>query len=315
MNYENITRKELLKKYSWLTAQRDELIWSEVETEEEEFPEGVDTITQFINMDNESTPIDEEIYQLGETYRNSLQDLAISRCPFTGQVLNYSIDNEGLDGLWWNFYDPIRKESPNMGTFLALTGAIKLNQPPDDTDFLVEVGPEIPYVLPELLNDENTLAVLSSFKIGAHTAFVVVYFSKNPSSVILRPDEWGTDRYYYQDEIGEVVWSQADEIMKIKDFELVPWIEAGKLFWVLPEDRALNLRADVRQCPYIGLIGNKNTQIIQNGELSELETDDDLDSEVEEVVSGIELDHDADLTPIPEELWKLLPKEGGNDEQ
>ncbi|MBT9130901.1 MAG: hypothetical protein DDT42_01313 [candidate division WS2 bacterium] len=315
MNFENITRKEMLKRYSRLITQRDELIWSEVETEEVEFPEGIDSTTQFINIDDQSTPIDEEIYQLGETYRNSLPDLAISRCPFTGQVLNYYIDNEGLDGLWWNFYDPVRKDTPAMETFLTLTGAMKINQPLDNTDFLVEVGPEIPYVLPELLNDENTLAVLSSFKIGVHTAFVVVYFSKKPSSVILRPDEWSTDRYYYQDENGEVVWSQADEIMKIKDFDLVPWIEAGKLFWILPEDRELNLRADVRQCPYIGLTGNKNTQIIQNGELSELETDDELDSEVEEIVSGLELENDKDLTPIPEELWKLLPEEGGNNEQ
>ncbi len=33
------------------------------------------------------------------------------------------------------------------------------------------------------------------------------------------------------------------------------------------------------------------------------------------MLSDMESEGDDELTPIPEELWKLLPEEGGNNEQ
>lgn len=314
MNFENINRQELLKTYAKLVNQRDELLWNNIDEEPVDFPQDTDFIPEVINETNPIEAIGEEIFRLRNLYLENLPKVSISRCPFTGEVLQYSIDNQGLDGLWWNFYDPVRDNFPELNTFVTLSGALKVNQPLEYTEFPVMPGPEIPYVLPALLENEEVLAVLSSIKVGNHTAYTVVYYSKNPSSIILRPNEWGIDRYYYQDENGELVWSQEDEIIEIKDFDLIPWIEAGKLFWILPEDKTLNLRADIQQCPYVGLSGNQNIQILQDGELIELETDEEFDSEVEETLSTLEVEEDEDLTPVPEELWKLLPQEGGNDE-
>ncbi len=50
------------------------------------------------------------------------------------------------------------------------------------------------------------------------------------------------------------------------DFELAPWIQAGKLLWIAPGDDALALRSDVDACPYLALPGHRGITRLQDGE-------------------------------------------------
>src|SRR4051794_34893741 len=67
-----------------------------------------------------------ELRGLAEDYRRGVPVVPISRCPFTQDVLRHSFDFFGLDGLWWNYDDPVRPVEDLLATYFALTGSVWL---------------------------------------------------------------------------------------------------------------------------------------------------------------------------------------------
>lgn len=206
----------------------------------------------------------EERSRLRREYEAGVPVVALSRCPITGQVAYHSIDYFDLDGLWWNYEGPIRPREQLLPTYFAVTGAVRLLGLPARAPFLSKPGPEVPYVIPRLLQHGSVVAVLSSLGIGPHQGFAILYFA-HPVPDVTRVNTWGTNEYQVVDAEGDIGWDEAPLVESDMDFELAPWISAGRLWWIAPGDPSLTLRGEVAGCPYLGLSGRRAVTRIQAG--------------------------------------------------
>jgi hypothetical protein len=195
-------------------------------------------------------------------YERGLPVVALSRCPFTGEVLHHSIDHHGIDGLWWDHQSPVRPVETVPATFVGLTGALRLGGPLEYTPFLVKPGPAAPFVVPPIL-EAGAVAVLSQIAIGAHTGFAVVYFAESPPDVALF-DEWGRGSHRRYRDAAAVGWNHAADPATM-DFDLAPWIAREQVVWIEPGDDDLQVWSGTDDCPYLDLPGPRDPQRFQYG--------------------------------------------------
>jgi len=211
--------------------------------------------------------VHEELYtthsvDLRRRYERGLPVVALSRCPFTDEVLHHSIDHHGLDGLWWDHQSPVRPVETVPATFVGLTGALQLGGPLEYTPFLVKPGPAVPFVVPRIL-DAGAVAVLSRIVIGAHTGFVIAYFAESSPEVPLF-DEWGHNSHRrYRDGVA-VGWDHTDD-QAAMDFDLEPWLESEQVVWIEPDDGDLQMWSGTDDCPYLDLPDTRAPQRFQYG--------------------------------------------------
>jgi hypothetical protein len=208
--------------------------------------------------------------QLCDRYLDGLPLRALSRSPFTGEVLYRAIDDFGLDGFWWNSESPLRPFEERMESFFGLDGAVKVSGAIEEMPFIATPGPDVPFVLPRLLNYPQVMAVVSCLKIGNHTGYPIAYFSQPMLEDVERVNDWGTHAYWCSEEIAGIkgtagfpVYAQNSSFAY--DFELDKWILSGKLLWIEPNDNTLTLHADISKCPYLNLPGAKHRQYIEYG--------------------------------------------------
>lgn len=256
---------------------------------------------QLVGMDN-------EIQELLCLYMDGLPLRDLSRCPFTGEKLSMVIDDMGLDGLWWNYDAPKRPENKLPITWYALDGALKLNSDPERAPFLCSPGPDVPFILPRLLEYIQVKAVISTIQIGAHTAYPIFYFADPMLYGEKRVNDWGTARYWETGSMIPELWSPGEYISLTPDtneydFDLEPWIKAGKLLWIAPGDDTLTLHGHVSGCPYLDLQGSRRLKYIRNGIV--WEDDEEFEFYDEE-------DPDFDLEHLQSILKKI--EEGKTDE-
>lgn len=229
-----------------------------------------------------------EIQELLESYMKGLPIRDLSRCPFTGEKVSMAIDDMGLDGLWWNYNAPKRPENKLPDTWFALDGALKLKGEAEIAPFLCSPGPDVPFVLPRLLEFIQVKAVISTLKIGDHTAYPISYYADPMLYGEIRVNDWGTGRYWETGSMIPELWSPGQYISLTPDedeydFDLEPWIKTGKLLWILPDDDSMTLHSHVYGCPYLDLPGNRRLKFIRDGFVWEDEEEldffdeDDLD--------------------------------------
>ncbi len=205
------------------------------------------------------------VSELSQRYQQGLPVVPLSRCPFTGQELALSIDTFGLDGLWWNYELPVRPLDELPRTFFALTGALKLVTQVERFPFVCCTGPEAPYVVPRLLQHPEIKAVVSVIEVGHHQGYLITYFADPVLHGVPRVNTWGIGEYRYRDVDGQYRWWSVAEPAEDFDFDLEPWVRAGKLLWIAPGDTRLTLNADVRRCPYLALSGRRSATYVQEG--------------------------------------------------
>lgn len=203
---------------------------------------------------------------LEEHYRTLVPYRHVSRCPLTDLAVVYPVDDAGLDGLWWRYHDAVRPRMDLVPTVYAVTGAVALTDPVEDTPFLVKPGPGVPYVLPYLLEPEGTQAVVSSLPVGRHTGYLTVYFSSGSLDPVVTANEWGADRWACTPPQGDPWVVQRPELDIEVDTDLASWIEAGRLAWIAPGDPTLELHRSVDDCPYLGLDGPTSGVRLLGGE-------------------------------------------------
>ena len=204
-------------------------------------------------------------------YLAGLPRPALSRSPFTKELVTHSIDPVDIDGPWWNYNVPVRPvDEPAAGMF-ALTGALHLEAPPATTAFLVKPGPEAPFVVPRLLRQPSIKAVIFSLRIGPHRGFPVTYFSDTVLPQVPRFNTWGANKYWFHDAEGSWGWNENFEDFETLDFDLRPWVERGKLLWIAEGDSSMRLRESVDDFPYDGVDGRKTFMRIQFGDAWEPE--------------------------------------------
>jgi len=218
-------------------------------------------------LDEQYDKAQAKINEMTESYIKGLPIIPLSRCPFTNEIINHSIDTFGIDGLWWNNEVPQRPQENLPKTYLAYTGALKTVQPIEKFSFMCCPGPEVPFVVPRLLQQPEIKAVIYSIKVGNHIAYSVFYFAQPMVYSVERINEWGTENYSYKNEAGDGYWDSYDMLFEDYDFDLAKWIEQGKLLWIKPEDSTMTLMNSVQNCPYVGLDGKKIISFIQDGEI------------------------------------------------
>ncbi|NSW89621.1 MAG: hypothetical protein HPY74_02875 [Firmicutes bacterium] len=268
-NYNNISRKEFLQKYFKLRTEYERVLINREffsDEEAEEINKQDDRLEILLN----------EIDAWEKEYLKHLPYVNISRSPFTGQILNISIDTGGIDGPWWEYDRPLRNQEERIETFLCIDGAMKLEGEIEKSPFLVKPGPEVPFIIPSLLSQDNVRAVISSLKIGKHTGYPIVYYAVGAEIPEERTNDWGSNYYRIVDDEGIDRFLNSPILWFQYDYDLKPWIMAGKLFWIKPGDYSLTLRADWENCPYLNLECNKRLpQIIIDGSIEYAEEEDE----------------------------------------
>ena len=204
---------------------------------------------------------------LEQAYLALLPQVPISRCPFTGNILKKTIDIHGLDGVWWDYENPIRPEEEAGPTFLGMDGSLRINHPLPVNAFPVLPGPSVPCIVPELLAMPHVRAVLSTIEVGGNPGVAITWFVSRDRHLTMPPNEWGAPWCDAYDATGQRHRGPSPFILPDFDTNLAPWIQRGKLFWIAPGDASLLLRADVGSCPYLGMEGNGLQQQVQSGTL------------------------------------------------
>ena len=229
----------------------------------------------------------DQLEEAENKYTQGLSIKVISRCPFSEEPFNLSIDTFGLDGPWWDAEQPIRAFEEEGNTFFALTGSVSITEDTPEAPFSIKPGPALPWVSPRLLEDKNIIAVLSHIKIGLYDAYPIVYYSKDKAVEIERINTWGTDEYLAEDIDGIAIIGSTYDDEEEYDFDIAPWIKKGKLKWISINDNSLELHNDLKGCPYLDLKGYRYPVLIQNGITKScmitLEYEEDEDSNKENV--------------------------------
>jgi hypothetical protein len=207
-------------------------------------------------------------HEAADRYRELLPDVQVSRCPFTGEPLTWAMDTVDLDGWFWEYEAPVRRARDYLpGTFLALTGAMRINQPVTWAPFAVEPGPGVPYVVPRILNQPETLAVVAQIPVGKHVGWPITYFGPRRTGIKLEND-WGSGKFDVYDHDGTWLgWDEKPPAVRHYDFELEPWVSSGKLRWIAPGDETMTLRQGVDGCPYLGIEGPRELAFVEEGKV------------------------------------------------
>jgi hypothetical protein len=202
-----------------------------------------------------------------QLYSDGVPVIDISRCPFTGVRLSYPIDTDGLDGPWWDYEDPLRPAFSPPPSAYAITGAVELADELESAPFVASPGPGRPYVIPRLLEAENSVAVLSSIPIGPHRGFAIVYFGFPAAPERPVVNEWASDRCFFTGMRGEPSWDSRPLGAEQLDFRLKPWLEQDRLLWIAPGDGDLAVQRGPDGCPYLNVTGPPDLQWIFEGML------------------------------------------------
>ncbi|WP_316573656.1 hypothetical protein [Nocardia canadensis] len=191
-------------------------------------------------------------------YQELLPDIVVSRCPFTGQLVYWPLDIADVDGWFWMSSNPVRRLDPVPHTWLLMAGAMRLDGPPAPAPFARRVGPDVPYVYPQVLGHPEIRAVITQLRVGPHTGWPITYHCSvyRPRGIALEP-VWGSDHYDVVRAPGRYAAWDDNWGSNSKDFDLRPWLDSGKLQWIAPDDATATLRTGSADCPYPDLPGTR----------------------------------------------------------
>jgi hypothetical protein len=200
-----------------------------------------------------------QLTALEDEYFRRLPRLALSCCPLCEKPLYRSFDPFGLDGFWWRS-DSQPDEPQPCPHFSLLLGAVELGGHIPQPDFDVQPGPGAPYVIPRLLEQPGMIAVVSQLAMAdGTTAYPIAYFSPRRPPVQALTASWARTNFSYTTQLGVHAWRRATEPALGQprdtwDYNLEPWLTAGKLRWCDPEgDRTTLSNAAPSACPFVGL--------------------------------------------------------------
>jgi hypothetical protein len=218
----------------------------------------------------------DELNALQAWYRGWVPRIPVARCPHTDQVAAFPIDTVDLDGWFWEYERPVRPYHWNELplTWLAMTGAIQLREPLASAPFEARPGPEVPYVIPRILNHRDDVrAVINQVPVGPHTGWAITYFTLKQIHAKL-VSTWGQATYHWRSDDGEWHWEDGGWTSQYFDFrygdndyDLAPWLRSGKLLWIAPGDQGLILRTGEAGCPYTDIAGSRHMSHIRHGQI------------------------------------------------
>ena len=203
--------------------------------------------------------------EAAEAYVDGVPILPISRSPLSGKVFESSIDTFDVDGLWWAYDYEYRPYVEPPEDLFAWTGALKIDGPIPPWSLKAMTGPDVPFILPQLMGLPGMTAVISAIRVGPHVGFPICYYANPLPQGVDRVDDWGIRTFTYQRPDGSWASAHAVQADEDKDFELRPWLDGGRVWWIAPGDDTLTLNQGADGCPYVDLPGERRRRYIQRG--------------------------------------------------
>ncbi|MEZ5065024.1 MAG: hypothetical protein R3B81_09820 [bacterium] len=214
----------------------------------------------------------ERYYQRLAEYLDRIPRVPVSVCPFTGQVVKRALDPWGFDGQFWHEALSRRPEEPRTSAnFQVLLGAVALRRDaPTECRDAVKPGPDVPFVVPNLLALPGMVAVVSRVRLETgDDAYPIAYFAEDPS--LIKPADlhqpWLRPDYWFENDEGDQVWSIANDVW---DFDLAPWLDSGQVRWTDLEQASpvVHRLGEGVDCPFLDLPGQRQPQLYADGERS-----------------------------------------------
>lgn len=209
--------------------------------------------------------------ELPQMYRARLPVYLLARCPICNQNVTEPVDTFSLMGVGWWWDEPLgfgwfgrsAVDVDTQGSHLninktsgvsfqttcpcvrALTYGVNLQgqQPSDVTNNFVWLSSEQPGLFKPFMDLPDSYAVISTLSVGEwgasslqakYTAWFVTYFNKAPQTFDpLFPDNNQPSQPHFKWDYDHM------------DYDLVPWMEAGKLFWLDGNTLSQNLQAPI----------------------------------------------------------------------
>jgi hypothetical protein len=215
----------------------------------------------------------ETIYgQQDQSVWENIPEYLLARCPLCGAIYTEQMDTYSIEhwtlGLTDTVYSNIR-QFIGCQHFAGVTSFINLQgkTPTEITYF--NFKPEVPYILPDYLPDSpRSYAVMHSLPIcrvengvfiPAYSLFLITYYSLHPDILHARAIKG-------HDIDGPIPRPYAFKF----DWDLLPWVTAGKLQWLDLEKENLPLKSgQVDEFPYANIQGRRKYFKYRKGEFQD----------------------------------------------
>jgi hypothetical protein len=250
-----MANKKLLK------AERDRLIQNVAELDEQLYPSKGDGPSG-----SDYKEVSRRYYKAIEDYFERLPRVQMSVCPYCAKPYMHSFDPFGLDGLWWHEERLVTVNEPAACKhFRVLLGAYKVTRKnPSEATGNVRPGPEVPFVVPDLLDLPGMRAVIGRLEMKTgDIAYPIAYFSDVKTRAIDLCASWLQVEYWFKDESGNSGWNITNDEWS---FDLEKYIADGRLGWVDLAAKKPRVKSSAGKCPFVGLEGVQQPQIIYTGD-------------------------------------------------
>ncbi len=246
--------------------ERDTLLRQAIESHKKRFPKkGTPRASR-----DDFHQISEQFYVAVGEYFDRLPRVVMSACPYCGESVERAFDPWGIDGLWWGINTICSYDEPGACEhFQVLLGALRLGEDaviPADMLLSSQPGPEVPFVVPRLLELPHMIAVVGELAMkNGGRAYPLAYYSDSTIEPVDLHQPWCRTEHWFPTAEGEG-WTVATDPW---DFDLEPYVQSEQLRWVLLDadespPRVHRASAD-GPCPFVGLPGERAKQCISGG--------------------------------------------------
>lgn len=204
----------------------------------------------------------EQLYTALGEYFDRLPRVPMSACPFCGATLKRAFDPFGFDGPWWHVDLLCEIQEPaHCEHFQVILGAVSLrDREPEEAVEEVQPGPDVPFVVPALLDLPGMVAVIGQLTLETgDRAYPIAYFSDATVDPADLHQPWCRTSFWFKNDEGEALWSISNDLWS---FDLEPFLREGRVRWTdLGAGSPRALRAtEGHSCPFTGLPGDRRPQ-------------------------------------------------------
>ncbi len=175
-------------------------------------------------------------------YAENLEQVEASKCPICGETLRITMDLGGLHGPWWWKRSPVDFPADMACEhYRFYQGAINFgDRIPTEVTETVIAGPGAPFIIERVLGLPDVRAVVSQLQTELQDRiFLTTYFSPTALAPMQLHQFWLREKLPIPNEDGDVEFTEA--FFDPWEFNLAPWFESKKLFWIQPDDATQTL--------------------------------------------------------------------------
>ena len=237
----------------------------------------------------ESEKIKQQVREIDSEINRRTPFVLASRCPYCDCPIYQKVAIFSLKASFWHMHSGSRYfwvwtgESYNPGYvygqylcphLFCIDGALNLHGHTPDAQSpryggTIHMAAEVPFVKPRVLELPTMLGVMNSFPImEKYTAYTIGYFTQEQPHYRDFCIPWHCTEW---DSTGEPQRKllQVGKREDIQDYDLLPWVERGKLSWINPISTRVK-GAPPDQFPYLGIEGRRHPYRIEESEVIDL---------------------------------------------